>query len=125
MPYKRCLLYTSVLQLGDKLTVVGEAAAISNVEKVLGNRIISLKEPNLIAVFVGIVLGLAVGAIPFSIPGVSFPVRLGIAGGPIIVGILMGAASPTTVNLSPNCSTSPGVANNCTPARYIRVILIP
>ena len=60
-----------VLQLGDKLTVVGEAAAISNVEKVLGNRIISLKEPNLIAVFVGIVLGLAVGAIPFSIPGVS------------------------------------------------------
>ena len=74
-----------VLQLGDKLTVVGEAAAISNVEKVLGNRIISLKEPNLIAVFVGIVLGLAVGAIPFSIPGVSFPVRLGIAGGPICI----------------------------------------
>ena len=57
-----------VLQLGDKLTVVGEAAAISNVEKVLGNRIISLKEPNLIAVFVGIVLGLAVGAIPFLSP---------------------------------------------------------
>ena len=83
-----------VLQLGDKLTVVGEAAAISNVEKVLGNRIISLKDPNLIAVFVGIVLGLAVGAIPFSIPGVSFPVRLGIAGGPIIVGILMGAFGP-------------------------------
>lgn len=69
-----------VLQLGDKLTVVGEAAAISNVEKVLGNRVVSLKEPNLIAVFVGIVLGLALGAIPFSIPGVSFPVKLGIAG---------------------------------------------
>lgn len=83
-----------VLQLGDKLTVVGEAAAISNVEKVLGNRVVSLKEPNLIAVFTGIVLGLAVGAIPFSIPGVSFPVRLGIAGGPIIVGILMGAFGP-------------------------------
>ena len=48
----------------------------------------------MIAVFVGIVLGLAVGAIPFSIPGVSFPVRLGIAGGPIIVGILMGAFGP-------------------------------
>lgn len=80
-----------VLQLGDKLTVVGEAAAITNVEKVLGNRVVSLKEPNLIAVFVGIVLGLAVGAIPFSFPGVSFPVKLGIAGGPIIVGILMGA----------------------------------
>lgn len=83
-----------VLQLGDKLTVVGEAAAISNVEKVLGNRIISLKEPNLIAVFIGIVMGLAVGAIPFSIPGVSFPVKLGLAGGPIIVGILMGAFGP-------------------------------
>lgn len=83
-----------VLQLGDKLTVVGEAAAISKVEKLLGNRIVSLKEPNLVAVFVGIVLGLAVGAIPFSIPGVSFPVRLGIAGGPIIVGILMGAFGP-------------------------------
>lgn len=90
------LLPTSelVLQLGDKLTVVGEAAAIANVEKVLGNRVISLKEPNLIAVFVGIVLGLAVGAIPFAIPGVSFPVKLGIAGGPIIVGILMGAFGP-------------------------------
>lgn len=83
-----------VLQLGDKLTVVGEAAAISNVEKVLGNRVISLKEPNLIAVFIGIVFGLAIGAIPVVIPGVSFPVRLGIAGGPIIVGILMGAFGP-------------------------------
>lgn len=83
-----------VLQLGDKLTVVGEAAAIANVEKVLGNRIVSLKEPNLIAVFIGIMLGLALGAIPFAIPGVSFPVKLGIAGGPIIVGILMGAFGP-------------------------------
>ena len=83
-----------VLQLGDKLTIVGEAAAISEVEKVLGNRIVSLKEPNLIAVFIGIVLGLALGAIPFTIPGVSYPVKLGLAGGPIIVGILMGAFGP-------------------------------
>lgn len=83
-----------ILQLGDKLTVVGEAAAIANVEKVLGNRIVLLKEPNLVTVFVGIVLGLALGAIPFSIPGVDFPVKLGIAGGPIIVGILMGAFGP-------------------------------
>ncbi|MDE5612663.1 MAG: transporter, partial [Odoribacter sp.] len=83
-----------ILQLGDKLTVVGEATAIKNVEEVLGNRVVSLKEPNLVAVFVGIVLGLAFGAIPFSIPGVSFPVKLGIAGGPIIVGILMGAFGP-------------------------------
>ncbi len=83
-----------VLQLGDKLTVVGEAAAISNVEKVLGNRMVILKEPNLVTVFVGVVLGLMVGAIPFSFPGIDFPVKLGIAGGPIIVGILMGAFGP-------------------------------
>lgn len=82
------------LQLGDRLTVVGEAAAIHNVEKVLGNAIKSLKEPNLVAVFVGIILGLALGAIPFSIPGISAPVRLGLAGGPIIVGILIGTFGP-------------------------------
>ena len=82
------------LQLGDRLTVVGEAAAIQNVEKVLGNAIKSLKEPNLVAVFVGIILGLALGAIPFSIPGISAPVRLGLAGGPIVVGILIGTFGP-------------------------------
>lgn len=83
-----------VLQLGDKLTVVGEAKAIANVEKVLGNKVLSLKEPNLVAVFIGIVLGLFLGTIPFSVPGVSYPVKLGIAGGPIVVGILMGAFGP-------------------------------
>ena len=90
------LLATSelVLQLGDRLTVVGEAAAIHNVEKVLGNAVKSLKEPNLIVVFIGIVLGLALGAIPFSIPGISTPVKLGLAGGPIIVGILLGTFGP-------------------------------
>ena len=82
------------LQLGDRLTVVGEAADIQNVEKVLGNAIKSLKEPNLVAVFVGIILGLALGAVPFSIPGISTPVRLGLAGGPIIVGILIGTFGP-------------------------------
>lgn len=82
------------LQLGDRLTVVGEAAAIQNVEKVLGNAIKSLKEPNLVAVFVGIILGLALGAVPFSIPGISTPIRLGLAGGPIIVGILIGTFGP-------------------------------
>ena len=82
------------LQLGDRLTVVGEAAAIQNVEKVLGNAIKSLKEPNLVAVFVGIILGLALGAVPFSIPGISTPVRRGLAGGPHIVGILIGTFGP-------------------------------
>lgn len=82
------------LQLGDRLTVVGEAAAIQNVEKVLGNAIKSLKEPNLVAVFVGIILGLALGAIPFTIPGISAPVKLGLAGGPIVIGILIGTFGP-------------------------------
>lgn len=82
------------LQLGDRLTVVGEAPAIRNVEKVLGNAVKSLKEPNLVVVFIGIVLGLALGAVPFSIPGVGTPVKLGLAGGPIIVGILLGTFGP-------------------------------
>lgn len=83
-----------ILQLGDKLTVVGEAKAIANVEKVLGNKVLSLKEPNLVAVFIGIVLGLFIGTIPFAVPGINYPVKLGIAGGPIIMGLLMGAFGP-------------------------------
>ena len=83
-----------IIKEGDRLTVVGEAAAIQNVEKVLGNAVKSLKEPNLVAVFIGIVIGLALGAIPISIPGISAPVRLGLAGGPIIVGILIGTFGP-------------------------------
>lgn len=79
------------LQIGDKLTIVGERAAIENVSKILGNEVKRLKNPNLIAIFVGITLGLLLGAIPISIPGISVPIKLGIAGGPIIVGILMGA----------------------------------
>lgn len=83
-----------VLQLGDRLTVVGEAAAIQNVEKVLGNTVKTLKDPNLASIFIGIVLGLIVGAIPISIPGISSSVKLGLAGGPIIVGILIGCYGP-------------------------------
>ena len=83
-----------VLQLGDRLTVVGEAAAIHNVEKVLGNTVKTLKDPNLASIFTGIVLGLIVGSIPIAVPGVSSPVKLGLAGGPIVVGILIGAYGP-------------------------------
>lgn len=82
------------LQIGDKLTVVGEKANIENVGKILGNELKRLKEPNLIAVFIGLMLGMVLGAIPISLPGISMPVKLGIAGGPIIVGILMGAFGP-------------------------------
>ncbi len=83
-----------ILQLGDRLTVVGEAAAIQNVEKILGNTVKTLKDPNLASIFIGIVLGLIVGSIPIAIPGISSPVKLGLAGGPIIVGILIGAYGP-------------------------------
>ena len=83
-----------VLQLGDRLTVVGEAAAIQNVEKVLGYTVKTLKDPNMASIFIGIVLGLIIGAIPISIPGISSPVKLGLAGGPIIIGILIGAYGP-------------------------------
>lgn len=77
------------LQIGDKLTIVGEKASVDQVAKILGNEIERLKSPNLIAIFTGIALGLLLGAVPFPIPGISIPVQLGIAGGPIIVGILM------------------------------------
>ena len=82
------------LQLGDRVTIVGEATAIQEVSKVLGNTIKQLNEPNLVAVFIGIVLGLALGAIPIALPGISAPVKLGLAGGPIVVGILIGAFGP-------------------------------
>ena len=82
------------LQMGDRLTVVGEAAAIQNVEKILGNAVKNLDEPNLVAVFVGLILGLVLGSIPVSIPGISLPVKLGLAGGPIVIGILIGTFGP-------------------------------
>ena len=82
------------LQLGDKLTIVGEARAVENVSAILGNEAKKLKNPNLLSMFIGIILGLILGSIPVAIPGVSMPIKLGIAGGPIIVGILMGAFGP-------------------------------
>lgn len=82
------------LQLGDRLTIVGEDRSIENASKVLGNQARELRNPNLFTIFVGIVLGLILGSIPIALPGMNMPVRLGIAGGPIIVGILMGAFGP-------------------------------
>lgn len=82
------------LQLGDRLTIVGEARSIENAAQILGNEAKQLRTPNLTSVFIGIVIGLILGSIPFAIPGMSMPVKLGIAGGPIIVGIAMGAFGP-------------------------------
>ena len=82
------------LQLGDRVTIVGETRSIENAGQILGNEAKQLRTPNLTSVFIGIVTGLLLGSIPFAIPGVSMPVKLGIAGGPIIIGILMGAFGP-------------------------------
>ena len=82
------------LQLGDKLVIVGEGRSVDNVAKLLGNEEKQLNTPNLLSIFVGIILGVIVGSIPLFIPGMSMPIKLGIAGGPIIVGILMGAFGP-------------------------------
>ena len=79
------------LQSGDRLTIVGEAKAIDNCSKILGNEAKELNNPNLIAIFIGLTLGLLLGSVPFMIPGMGMPIKLGLAGGPIIIGILMGA----------------------------------
>ena len=82
------------LQLGDRVTIVGEARSIENAGKILGNEAQQLRTPHLTSVFIGIVVGLILGSIPFAIPGMSMPVKLGIAGGPIVIGIIMGAFGP-------------------------------
>lgn len=79
------------LQYGDRVTVVGAPEDINHVEGFLGNAVQTLNEPNLGAIFLGIMLGLALGTIPLNLPGMTAPVRLGIAGGPIVVGILVGS----------------------------------
>ncbi|MCH3992791.1 MAG: putative transporter [Prevotella sp.] len=90
------LLATSDLRLqyGDRVTVVGTHDAIDNVEKFFGNSVKTLNEPNLCSIFIGLLLGLALGTIPIHIPGIESPIRLGIAGGPIIMGIIVGALGP-------------------------------
>lgn len=83
-----------VLQYGDRLTVVGKPDAVDNAEHFLGNSVKTLNEPNIGSIFLGMVLGLAIGTIPIHLPGMEGPIRLGIAGGPIIMGIIVGALGP-------------------------------
>lgn len=82
------------LQVGDRLTIVGEANAVENVSKLLGDEVKRLRRPNLLAIFVGLTCGVVLGSIPIAIPGLETPIKLGLAGGPIVVGILMGAFGP-------------------------------
>ncbi|MDR3250378.1 MAG: putative transporter [Tannerella sp.] len=78
-----------ILQLGDRVNVVGTEKAIASVEGVLGNSMKRLNEPNLIPIFLGIALGIMLGSLPISFPGIPQPVKLGLAGGPLIVAILL------------------------------------
>src|SRR3989339_23411 len=82
------------LQIGDRLTIVGTSESIDAAAKVLGNSMHRLREPNLAAIFLGIVLGIILGSIPFFIPGIPQPVKLGLAGGPLIIAILMSKFGP-------------------------------
>ncbi|MDD7437529.1 MAG: putative transporter [Bacteroidales bacterium] len=79
------------LQLGDRLTVVGEEEGINRLAEDLGNQLKPLDTPYMISIFVGMALGVLVGMLPIAVPGLDGPIMLGLAGGPIIVGILMGA----------------------------------
>ena len=83
-----------ILQYGDRVTVVGKHENLDEVEAFLGNAVKTLEEPNLGNILFGIVLGMAIGTIPISLPGMEQPIRLGIAGGPILMGILVGAIGP-------------------------------
>lgn len=82
------------LQLGDRLTVVGRQDDIDRLAHRLGNSLKRLNDPNLITMFIGIFLGIIVGSIPVSFPGISVPMKLGLAGGPLVVAILIGAFGP-------------------------------
>lgn len=82
------------LQYGDRITVVGEHDAVDSVEKFLGNAVKTLEEPNIGNIFLGLIFGLALGTIPIMLPGIQTPVRLGVAGGAIMMGIIVGALGP-------------------------------
>lgn len=82
------------LQMGDRVTLVGSELSIAHAEKVLGNSLKRLDHPNLIPIFIGIALGCLLGSIPFAFPGIPQPVKLGLAGGPLIVAILVSRFGP-------------------------------
>jgi putative transport protein len=83
-----------ILQMGDVIQVVGSEAAIKHLEKLVGNHPDSLNKANLMPIFFGIVLGVIVGSIPIHFHGIPQPVKLGLAGGPLIVAILLGCFGP-------------------------------
>jgi putative transport protein len=82
------------LQLGDRITVVGEERAVDRVEKLFGNSTKRLDIPNLASIFLGLALGVAAGVLPIALPGLAQPFKLGIAGGSLVIAILMSCFGP-------------------------------
>ena len=82
------------LQMGDRVTIVGSELAVSHAEKILGNSMKRLNHPNLIPIFLGIALGCILGSLPFTFPGIPQPIKLGLAGGPLVVSILISRFGP-------------------------------
>ena len=78
------------LQVGDRVMVVGQQDAVERVAGVLGNQLKRLDTPNIVTIFVGIFLGILLGSLPIAFPGMPTPVKLGLAGGPLVVAILIG-----------------------------------
>ena len=86
-------LFASVslpLQVGDRIMVVGPEDSVNRITNLMGNSTRSLNAPNIATIFIGIILGILFGSLPFAIPGMPVPLKLGIAGGPLIVAILIG-----------------------------------
>ena len=79
-----------ILQVGDRVMVVGQQDAVERVAGVLGNQLKRLDTPNIVTIFVGIFLGILLGSLPIAFPGIPTPVKLGLAGGPLVVAILIG-----------------------------------
>ena len=79
-----------ILQVGDRVMVVGQQDAVERVAGVLGNQLKRLDTPNIVTIFVGIFLGILLGSLPIAFPGMPTPLKLGLAGGPLVVAILIG-----------------------------------
>lgn len=97
------------LQFGDMLNLVGEEASIEQAAKVLGNSVRQLNETSFASIFVGITVGVLVGLYPWNLPGVPVPLRLGLAGGPLIIAILMGRLGkigPLVIHMPINANTA-------------------
>lgn len=97
------------LQFGDMLNLVGEEAAIEQAAKVLGNSLRQLNETSFASIFVGITLGVFLGLYPWNLPGLPVPLRLGLAGGPLIIAILMGRMGkigPLVIHMPLNANTA-------------------